>query len=160
MSGHKYTIRMGYILILIILGLNFTSGDHSAKAIRKLSAEEKAAYIDQLEIYEFFARRVELVGGHKQPAIWFRLRNKSDVSFSQVRVKINFFDKKQRLIHESYFHPVHDNTSFNYAIDSLAPEQVWQMSHSRYYIPTGVPTHWRDGNAYAEIVDVEINPNN
>jgi hypothetical protein len=157
MKGHKILIRsiyLGGLIAIAYLALSWLSP--SVNHITPLSPDEKATYIEQLEIYEFFADRIELSDGHRQPAIWFRLKNNSDKSITSLKVKISFFDNKDKVIHESFFHPVHGNTLFSQATERLEPGAIWQMSHSRYYIPTNVPNVWRSGKASAQIVDIEI----
>ncbi len=156
MTLHQYTIRFFYLLILIAISMVCFNFSNTPNKIVALNAREKAAYINQLEIYDFFAERIELTDGHRQPAIWFRLRNNSKTTFHSVKVKISFFDRKQNLIHESFFHPVHQNTLFRYAIPLLRPDEIWQMAHTSYYVPTNIPNHWVSGNATVEIVDVIV----
>jgi hypothetical protein len=160
MTTHKHAIRLGYILLIAIAGYFLFNTLHTKEESRPLTRTEKIDYIQQLEISDLFADRVEMVGGHKLPGISFRLRNNSDATFSSVKVKLSFFDKRQRLVHETYFHPVHDNTNFSYAIDELAPNEIWQMSNSRFYTPSNIPNHWESGNATVEVVDVALADSN
>ena len=156
MTIHKYTIRLGYTLILAFIGFTLFYTIQGKEEKIPLTQAETAQYIAQLEVSDLLAERIEMVGGHKQPGIWFRLRNNSDATFSSVKVKISFFDRQQQLVYETFFHPIHNNSTFSYAFKKLPPNQTWQMSSSRYYTPSNVPNHWESGNATVEVVDITL----
>ena len=99
--------------------------------------QEKAKYIEKIQLYDFNAKLYESFLEEPGPGIEFKLKNK---------------DIDGKIIYQESWYPV---SSYR---DPLRPGYIWQLERGKFYPARKVPTEWKPGAdaAYAEVTDIEF----
>ncbi|TNC80785.1 MAG: hypothetical protein C9356_11725 [Oleiphilus sp.] len=118
---------------------------------------EKMNYIDQIEITEFLAQRIDTYSKKEIPAVRISVKNKGDRSLDKVKVTVYFQDKDGKTIFEEHFHPVLVS-KYNFSGDNkpLKPGYVKEMEKDRFYTLESALSEWQEGDATAKVVDIEF----
>lgn len=115
---------------------------------------EKMDYIEQVEITEFVAERIDTYSKKDVPAVRISLKNNGDRSLDEVKVIVYFQDKDGNTIFEEDYYPVlasswRDNKP-------LKSGYVKEMEKGKYYTLDSALSSWEEGKATAKIVDIEF----
>lgn len=136
--------------------------DNQNKEINKshlTKSIDKDNYIRNVEITEFVAKRIDTYLEKDVPAIRISLKNNGNRSLDKVKVVVYFKDSNGNTIYEEYFHPVLVN-QYSYRGDNkpLKSGYIKEMEKGRYYTLKSALSDWQEGNAIAEIVDIDFTP--
>lgn len=116
---------------------------------------EKMAYIDQIEITEFTAKRIDTYTNKGIPAVRIGLKNNGDKSLDKVKVVVYFHDGNGKTIFEKEYLPILVS-KFSFSGDNkpLKPGYVKEMEKNRYYTLKSNLSEWVEGQATIKIVDI------
>jgi tetratricopeptide (TPR) repeat protein len=104
---------------------------NTKKAMQEFT--EKMGYIDNVEITEFTAKRIDTYTENGIPAVRISLKNKGDRSLDMVKVIIYFQDKGGQTIFEEHFTPVLvSDYSFSDNNKPLKPGYVYEMEMDKF----------------------------
>lgn len=123
-----------------------------------LESDEKRAYRDQVDIYDFQAKYFTSLMDERVPGVAFKLRNRGNRALKKVEVTVYFKDEQGRVISEEDYHPVLVS-SFSVSMDSGKPlkaNYIWQMERGKFYEAKNVPSEWAEGAAVPVITDLEF----
>lgn len=129
--------------------------ENTTKAMEEFT--EKMNYIKNVEITEFFAKRIDTYLKEDVPAVRISLKNKGDRSLDKVKVVVYFQDKDGNTIYEEDYHPVFVS-SYSFSGDNkpLKPGYVKEMEKDKYYTLESALSDWQEGKATAKVVDIEF----
>lgn len=129
-------------------------------AVTKEQEAAIAKYIlEELELYEVTAEKVESLLDGRVPGVVFKLRNNGDRTLTRVEVTVYFKDADGNVIHEEGFVPVSES-SFSGNNKPLKPGYVWQMEAGKFYAAKSVPSEWKEGNFGYAVTDIEFDTKN
>lgn len=118
---------------------------------------EKMSYMDNIEITEFVAKRIDTYSKKGVPAVRISLKNNGDRSLDQIEVVVYFQDEDGNTIYEEDYHPVLvSEYSFSGNSKPLKPGYVQEMEADKYYTLDSQLSEWQEGKAIAKIVDIEF----
>ncbi|NVK23752.1 MAG: hypothetical protein HWE10_02385 [Gammaproteobacteria bacterium] len=118
---------------------------------------EKMAYIDQIEVTEFTAKRIDTYSKKGVPAVRIGLKNNGDKSLDEVKVVVYFHDADGKTIFEEDYSPVLvSKYSFGRDNKPLKPGYVQEMEKDRYYTLKSTLNDWAEGQATIKVVDIEF----
>ncbi len=118
---------------------------------------EKMNYVDNIEITEFLAQRIDTYSKNDIPAVRISLKNNGDRSLDQVKVVVYFKDKSGNTIFEEDFHPVLvSKYSFGGDNKPLKAGYVQEMESGKFYTLESALSDWQEGKATAKVVDIEF----
>lgn len=129
-------------------------GIEKAKNEMKIHSE-KMDYIENIEITEFKASRVDTYSNEGIPAFRVSLKNKGNRSLDKVKVIVYFYDSNGNVIYEEDYHPILV-TKYSSSSKPLKPGYVSEMPVNRYYTLDSTLTDWDESKATIEIVDIEF----
>jgi len=137
------------------------SNSKAKQAINKIGdeieeAEFKQAYIENIEIFEFEAKRIDsFLKGKNIPAVRFALKNNGDRSLDKVEVTVYFYDNNNQPIYEKTFTPVLVS-EYSFSNDGpLKPNYIWRGETNNYYTIEQLGPEW-SGKAKATISDIRF----
>ena len=170
MKKRKIGLKLMLILLgLILLGLtffyiyissvateSFNNYSNTSKAEKRTEESVKSQYIPQINLYDFNAKYYETYLDGKIPGVTFKLKNESDKILKEVEVTVYFKDLSNNVIAEENYYPVLFNTSSFNDGKPLKQNYVWQMEQGKFYSAKSVPSEWQEGNAIAEITNIEF----
>jgi hypothetical protein len=118
---------------------------------------EKMTYIEQIEVTEFIAKRIDTYSSKGVPAVRIGLKNNGDKSLDRVKVVIYFHDADGKTIFEEDYSPVLvSKYSFGGDNKPLKPGYVKEMKKDSYYTLKSNLSEWAEGQATIKIVDIEF----
>ena len=114
--------------------------------------QEKAKYIEKIQLYDFIAKLYESFLEEPGPGIEFKLKNNGDRTLKEITVTVYFKDVDGKKIYQESWYPI---SSYR---DPLRPGYIWQLERGKFYPARKVPTEWKPGPdaAYAEVTDIEF----
>lgn len=119
-------------------------------------AEFKQAYVENIEIFEFEAKRIDTYLDENVPAVRFSLKNNGDRSLDKVKVTVYFYDNNNQPIYEKTYTPVLvSEYSFLSDDGPLKPNYIWRGEANNYYTIEQLGPEW-SGRAKAIISDIEF----
>lgn len=119
--------------------------------------ERKMNYMDEIEITNFVAKRIDTYRKEGVPAVKISLKNKGDRSLDKVKVTVYFKGEDGREIFEESFHPVLvSEYSFGGDNKPLKPGYVKEMDKGKYYTLDKPLSDWQEGKATVKIEDIEF----
>jgi hypothetical protein len=128
---------------------------NTKKAMQEFT--EKMGYIDNVEITEFTAKRIDTYTENGIPAVRISLKNKGDRSLDMVKVIIYFQDKGGQTIFEEHFTPVLvSDYSFSDNNKPLKPGYVYEMEMDKFLTIESELSEWAEGKAIAKVVDIKF----
>lgn len=128
-----------------------------AKTAGAATSEEQQYIANDLELYEFTAKKYETALDGKVPGVEFKIRNRGDKSLDTVKVVVYFKDAQGTTIAEEDFTPVLVS-EYNFSGDNkpLKPGYIWQLEKGKFYTAKSVPSEWKEGAAEAKIVRIKF----
>ncbi len=118
--------------------------------------KEKQEYMEFLDLYDFQARYYESLLDGNVPGVEFKIRNRGSRTLREVEVTVYFRDAWGNTIAEEDYHPVLVSEYSFGDNKPLKPNYIWQMEHGSFYKAPSVPSEWQEGNAIAQITDIEF----
>jgi len=121
-------------------------------------ATNKEFYIsNNIELYDFEANYIDPTVDGRVPGVVFKIKNSGDRVLNQIEVTVYFHDAAGNTIAKEDFHPVLASGYF-YSFDRkpLKPGNVWQQESGRFFSAKSISSKWDEGNATAEITDIEF----
>lgn len=120
------------------------------------SFKEKQDYISKVRLYAFEAKYYSSYRDEKVPGVKFKLQNGGNKTLTKIKVTVYFKDALGNIIAEEDYHPVLVS-KYSFGEDKpLKPNYIWQMESGRFYRTKSVPSEWQEGNAIAQITDIEF----
>ena len=119
-----------------------------------LLKKEKADYFSQIELTDLSAHYHDTYDGRKAGVI-FRLKNNGEKTLKRIEVTVYFLDRNNNPVYDEKFYPVSVN---EYSKDTpLRPSYVWQLDQEHFLpVSRAMPDEWEQGNAKAEITDIDF----
>lgn len=131
------------------------AGLREAKQQMEAFAEEMA-YIDQIEVTEFIAKRIDTYTDQGIPAVRIGLKNHGDRSLDKVKVVVYFQNASGDTIYEEDFYPVLVSRFSIQNNKPLKPGYVMEMEQGRYFTTDSSLTAWKEGAVTMKITDIEF----
>lgn len=125
---------------------------HTRIAMRAFT--EKMEYMENVEITEFEAKRIDTYRDKGVPAIRVSLKNNGRRSLDKVKVTVYFQDKNGNTIYEEDFHPV---LVSGYSIHNNKPLKagyVSEMEEGKYFTLKSKLSEWDESKTIIKIVDI------
>lgn len=129
--------------------------EETTKAMEIFS--DKMKYIDKIEITNFVAKRIDTYLNKNIPAVRISLKNNGDKTLKEVKVIVYFQDKDGKTIFEDDFYPVLVS-QYRTSGDNkpLKPGYIREMESGKYFTIESALSEWKEGKAFAKIVDIEF----
>ncbi len=121
-----------------------------------LESPEKQAYLEHLALYDFQAKYYTTVMDERVPGVEFKLKNSGEGTLDLVEVTVYFKDRNGRVISEEDYCPVLVSEMSFEPSKPLKPGYIWQMERGKFYQAPHVPSEWQEGDAEAEITDLQF----
>lgn len=156
MEKHEYDKALAKYKALTEIPAGATAG---AKGVQdattgKQSFVEKMGYIDNVEVTEFKAERIDTFLKKNVPAVRLSLKNNGDRSLDKVEVVVYFKDASGQVIFEEKFKPVWVS-EYNFRDSKpLKAGYVHEMEQGKYHIVESALSEWEEGSATVKIVDI------
>ncbi|WP_394222738.1 DUF6694 family lipoprotein [Alteromonas gracilis] len=115
---------------------------------------EKMEYMDNVEITEFVAKRIDTFSNKDVPAIRVSLKNNGERSLDKVKVTVYFQNKNGDTIFEESFNPV---LVGSYSIRNSKPLKagyVYEMENGKYFTVKSKLSEWDESKTVIKIVDI------
>ena len=126
------------------------------KAVANVEVETAAiAYIPNVEILNFEARRIDTWREKNIPAVRFGIKNAGDQTLTEVKVLVEFQDRSGQVFFEKTYHPILVNRYSNES--PLKPNHQRGMdTPDTWYTLKDMPSDEWNGKATAQVVSVEL----
>ena len=134
--------------------------EQSRKALelaKKLKKERKKrkTYIKMIRLYDLKSGYYRGYLKDKFAGVTFKLKNNGNKTLSEVKVVVYFKNAAGDVIFEKDFTPVYEN-KYSSRPKLLKPNYVWQNPRGKYYTVDDMPSEWKEGSAFARIVDIKF----
>lgn len=121
------------------------------------SFTEKMNYMENIQITEFIATRIDTYSDKNKPAVRISLKNTGNRSLDKVKVIVYFQDKADNTIFEEDFYPVLvSEYSFSGDNKPLKPGYIKEMEKGKYYTIDSQLSEWDESKAFVKIDDIQF----
>tara|TARA_Y100000310_G_scaffold284906_1_gene307987 strand:+ start:1672 stop:2538 length:867 start_codon:yes stop_codon:yes gene_type:complete len=116
--------------------------------------QEKMEYINDIQVTEFIAKRINSWKGAGTPAVRIGLKNNGNKSLSEVKFIVYFKNKFGDIIYEDTLYPV---SASSYSRNKpLKPGYVSEMSEGSFYSIDSSLSEWQEGSVEFKIDNIEF----
>ncbi len=151
MEGSAIVIVQSFVVQGFVDKLNSVVEHYFGK-----SKPDKQEYLKLIDLYGFSAKYYTSYQGEQVPTVQFKLKNRGTLTLNKVKVTVYFRDSEGNVISDEDYYPVQVSSLSLEPYKPLKPNYIWQMERGTYYEAPLVPSEWQEGNAYAEITDIEF----
>ena len=129
----------------------------SINIIEKELAEQaiKQDYINNIEIFEFEAKRIDTYLNKNIPAVRFAIKNNGNRSLDKVEITVYFYDWDDNPIFEETYLPVLVSEYSYSNNDPLKPNYIRRQKSGKYYTIDQLGPEW-SGKANAIVSDIRF----
>lgn len=114
-------------------------------------------YLDNIEILELSAKRIDTYSEKGIPAVRIGLKNNGDKTVEYLKATVFFKDKNNSAIYEKDITPINTEAiSFQRDNKPLHPNYIYEMPTNKYITIDAPLSQWDEGNIDFEIVEIKF----
>lgn len=153
----KYVESINNYKEVLSIDASNVKAQSSINVIEKELAEQaiKQDYINNIEIFEFEAKRIDTYLNKNIPAVRFAIKNNGNRSLDKVEITVYFYDWDDNPIFEETYLPVLVSEYSFSNNDPLKPNYIRRQKSGEYYTIDQLGPEW-SGKANAIVSDIRF----